>query len=67
MAADLYILIRNEFDDLADIAQAKMYAERTISRIEEQLGEGSVTAYNGCPADLDGLAYADFNVESGAF
>lgn len=67
MAADLYILIRNEFNDLTDIAQAKMYAERTISRIEEQLGEGTVTAYNGCPADLDELAYADFNVESENF
>lgn len=67
MAADLYILIRNEFNDLANIEKAKMYAEHTIRQIEEQLGEGSVTAYNGCPADLDGLAYADFNVESGTF
>ena len=67
MAADLYILIKNEFNDLANIEKAKMYAERTIRQIEEQLGEGSVTAYSGCPEDLDGLAYADFNVESGTF
>ena len=43
MAADLYILIRNDFREINDLLQAKMYAERTITRIEEQLGKGLVT------------------------
>ena len=43
MAADLYILVKNDFCEINDLAQAKMYAERTIVHIEEQLGKGSVT------------------------
>lgn len=55
MAADLYILVRNDFHEINDLAQAKMYAERTIKCIEEHLGEGAVT-HCVCDNDLDGRA-----------
>lgn len=55
MAADLLILVRNDFHEINDLAQAKMYAERTIKCIEEHLGEGAVT-HCVCDNDLDGRA-----------
>jgi len=63
MAADLYILVRNDFHEINDLAQAKMYAERTIKRIEEQLGEGAVT-HCVCDYDLDGRADVYMEIDS---
>ena len=66
MAADLYILVRNDFHEINDLAQAKMYAERTKKCIEEQLGAGAVTNFS-CIKDLDDLADAEFDIEAGDF
>ena len=60
MAADLLILVRNDFHELDDLAQAKMYAESTIKRINELLGAGAVTHFV-CNEDLDG--HADVYIE----
>lgn len=63
MAADLYILVRNDFYEINDLAQAKMYAERTIKCIEEHLGEGAVT-HCVCDNDLDGRADVYMEIDS---
>ncbi len=63
MAADLYILVRNDFHEINDLAQAKMYAERTIKCIEEHLGEGAVT-HCVCDNDLDGRADVYMEIDS---
>ena len=63
MAADLLILVRNDFHEINDLAQAKMYAERTIKCIEEHLGEGSVT-HCVCDNDLDGRADVYMEIDS---
>lgn len=63
MAADLYILVRNDFHEINDLAQAKMYAERTKKCIEEQLGEGAVT-HCVCDNDLDGRADVYMEIDS---
>lgn len=63
MAADLLILVRNDFHEINDLAQAKMYAERTIKCIEEHLGEGAVT-HCVCDNDLDGRADVYMEIDS---
>ena len=63
MAADLYILVRNDFHEINDLAQAKMYAERTKKCIEEHLGEGAVT-HCVCDNDLDGRADVYMEIDS---
>ena len=63
MAADLYILVRNDFHEINDLAQAKMYAERTIKCIEEHLEEGAVT-HCVCDNDLDGRADVYMEIDS---
>ena len=63
MAADLYILVRNDFHEINDLAQAKMYAERTLKCIEEHLGEGAVT-HCVCDNDLDGRADVYMEIDS---
>jgi len=63
MAADLLILVRNDFHEINDLAQAKMYAERTLKCIEEHLGEGAVT-HCVCDNDLDGRADVYMEIDS---
>lgn len=60
MAADLYVLIRNDFHLINDLAQAKMYAEHTMRSIEKQLGKGSVSNLI-CDYDED-MIYVEFEI-----
>ena len=45
MSADLFVLIKNDFDDIKDLAKARWYGYKVIGNLERQLGKDSIEEF----------------------
>ena len=62
MAADLFVLIKNDFDDIKDLAKARWYGYKVIGNLERQLGKDSIEEFV-CSTDEYGMAFVSFDLE----
>ena len=61
MAADLFILIKNDFDDIKDLEKARWYGYKVIGNLERQLGKDAIEEFV-CSTDEEGLAFVSFDL-----
>lgn len=62
MSADLFILIKNDFDDIKDLAKSSIYGNSVKYNLEKQLGKEAINDFI-CSTDEEGLAFVSLKLE----